>query len=121
MLARDKAARQEDREILALHLNALEGNQLDLRATLGKENVQLLSTSTQPSVLDVNHHNVIAMMVSIRRKIDSLGHSNDPERQFYSHTLEYLSSTSGRQVEPECWMIPSFEVDYGPEIGVGGL
>jgi hypothetical protein len=28
---------------------------------------------------------------------------------------------SGRQVQLEDWMIASFDVDYGPEVGVGGL
>ncbi|KAJ6541259.1 hypothetical protein DFH09DRAFT_1174833 [Mycena vulgaris] len=53
--------------------------------------------------LDVNQSNMIAMM------------------QFYAHALEYLSSSSGKRVEAEDWMIPAFEVDYGPEIGSGGF
>jgi hypothetical protein len=28
---------------------------------------------------------------------------------------------SGRQVQLEDWMISSFDVDYGREVGVGGL
>lgn len=64
---------------------------------------------------------MVAMMVAIQWRLDNLPQSTDPERQFYSHTLHYLSSASGKKVELESWMIPSFEVDYGPEIGAGGL
>jgi hypothetical protein len=28
---------------------------------------------------------------------------------------------SGRQVQLEDWMIVSFDVEYGPEVGAGGL
>jgi hypothetical protein len=28
---------------------------------------------------------------------------------------------SGQQVKLDDWMISSFDVDFGPEIGVGGL
>ncbi|KAJ7142923.1 hypothetical protein C8R44DRAFT_866193 [Mycena epipterygia] len=104
MLSRNKAANEQDNDVLDAHLNALEKNQVDLRATL-----------------EISHHNMIAMMVSLQRRLDSLPYSTDPERQFYSHTLQYLTSVSGKQVELESWMIPSFEVDYGPEIGAGGL
>ncbi|KAJ7080687.1 kinase-like domain-containing protein [Mycena epipterygia] len=96
MLSHDQAAAKEDKDLLEVHLNALEKNQIDL--------------------CKINHHNMIAMMVSIQRRLDNMSHWNDPERQFYSHTLQYLTSASGQQVELESWMIPSFEVDYGHEI-----
>jgi hypothetical protein len=60
------------------------------------------------------------MMVSIERRLDR-HHGNNAEHGFYSYTLHYLRSTSGRQVKLEDWMISSFDVDYGPEIGAGGL
>ncbi|KAJ7142918.1 kinase-like domain-containing protein [Mycena epipterygia] len=104
MLSLNKAANEQDNDVLDAHLNALEKNQVDLRVTL-----------------EISHHNMIAMMVSLQRRLDSLPHSSDPERQFYSHTLQYLTSVSGKRVELESWMIPSFEVDYGPEIGAGGF
>ena len=63
---------------------------------------------------------MLAMMVSIERRLDR--HSrNDAERGFYSHTLHYLRSTSGKIIKLEDWMISAFDVDYGPEIGAGGL
>jgi hypothetical protein len=60
------------------------------------------------------------MMVSLQRQLNKQG-GNSPEQRFYTHTLEYLTSRSGKQVKVEDWMISSFEVDYGVEIGAGGL
>jgi hypothetical protein len=62
----------------------------------------------------------MATMVSLRRR---LNHPSDDDRarQFFSHTLQYLTATSGRQVEIENWMITSYEVEFGPQIGSGGL
>ncbi|KAJ6556841.1 kinase-like domain-containing protein [Mycena vulgaris] len=105
MLKMDEGARIEDAESLATRLDGLERNQRDLR-----------------EALDVNQSNMIAMMVSIQRQLEAQPTpTNNPEQQFYAHALEYLSSTSGKKVEPEDWMIPAFEVDYGPEIGSGGF
>jgi hypothetical protein len=60
------------------------------------------------------------MMVSIQKQLNH--HNVDrAEQTFYAHTLEYLTSRSGQNVKVEDWMISSFEVDYGPEIGKGGL
>ncbi|KAJ6556800.1 kinase-like domain-containing protein [Mycena vulgaris] len=105
MLKKDERARIEDAESLATRLDGLERNQRDLR-----------------EALDVNQSNMIAMMVSIQRRLEAQPTpTNNPEQQFYAHALEYLSSSSGKRVEAEDWMIPAFEVDYGPEIGSGGF
>jgi hypothetical protein len=45
----------------------------------------------------------------------------DPERQFCSRALQYLTTISGRQVEIQNWLITSYEVEFGPQIGSGGL
>lgn len=61
-------------------------------------------------------------MVSIQRRLETQQTAaNPPEQQFYAHALEYLASSSGKRVEAEDWMVPAFEVDYGAEIGSGGL
>lgn len=61
-------------------------------------------------------------MVSLQRRLDTQQTiAAEPEQQFYAHALDYLSSMSGRRVDSEDWMIPAFEVDYGAEIGSGGL
>ncbi|KAJ7495014.1 kinase-like domain-containing protein [Mycena latifolia] len=105
MLKQDETARIEDAESLAARLDSLEKNQLDLR-----------------EALDVNQNNLIAMMVSIQRRLETQPTiTHNPEQQFYAHALEYLSATSGKRVEAEDWMIPAFEVDYGEEIGSGGF
>jgi hypothetical protein len=62
----------------------------------------------------------MSTMVLLQRR---LNHSfdDDREREFFSHTLRYLTTMSGRQVEIENWMITSYEVEFGPQIGSGGL
>ena len=69
---------------------------------------------------DMQQNDVMAMMVSIQRRLDHLS-DGDRERQFFSYALRYLTTASGRQVEMENWMITSYEVEFGRQIGSGGL
>ena len=69
---------------------------------------------------DMQQNDVMAMMVSIQRRLDHLS-GGDRERQFFSYALRYLTTASGRQVEMENWMITSYEVEFGRQIGSGGL
>lgn len=62
----------------------------------------------------------MAMMVSLQRRLD-VRLDSDRELRFYSHSLHHLSTSSGRQIQPEEWMITSYEVEFGQEIGSGGL
>jgi hypothetical protein len=62
----------------------------------------------------------MGMMISLQRRIQR-GVDEDWERRFFAHTLQYLTTSSGRQVEVEDWMITSYEVEFGHEIGSGGL
>jgi hypothetical protein len=62
----------------------------------------------------------MAVMTFLQRQLDQ-GLGGGRERQFLSHSLRYLSITSGYQVKLESWMITSFDVEFGPEIGAGGL
>lgn len=59
-------------------------------------------------------------MVSLQKQLNNQS-IDRAEQKFYTHTLEYLTSRSGKAVKVEDWMIASFEVDYGAEIGAGGL
>jgi hypothetical protein len=68
----------------------------------------------------MQQNNIVVMMVSLQRRLDHPS-DGDRERQFFSHTLEYLTTTSGRQVKMENWMITPYEVEFGPLIGSGGL
>ncbi|KAJ7903252.1 kinase-like domain-containing protein [Mycena leptocephala] len=105
MLQENERARVEDVKVLNARFNVLENNHIELRRTL-----------------DVNQQNMVAMMVSIERRMEEEGRKgNDAEQRFYLHTLQYLTSTSGQEIKVEDWMISSFEVDYGAEIGAGGL
>jgi hypothetical protein len=68
----------------------------------------------------MHQSNVMAMMVSLQRRLDHFS-DGDREQEFFSHALKYLTTASGRQVEMENWMITSYEVEFGPQIGSGGL
>jgi hypothetical protein len=57
------------------------------------------------------------MMVSLQRRLDN----RSDGQQFFSHALRYISTSSGRRVKMEKWMITSYEVEFGPQIGSGGL
>lgn len=60
------------------------------------------------------------ILVCLQRRLDGRW-DGDRERQFFKHVQRYLASCTGNQVDIESWMITSYEVDFGPKIGVGGL
>ncbi|KAJ7154056.1 kinase-like domain-containing protein [Mycena filopes] len=103
MLVDSKRAQERDGEVLHARLLALE-----------KDNVKLLQT------LEVTQHNTITMMVSLQKQLNNKN-VHPAEEQFYTHTLQYLTSKSGQTVIVEEWMISWFEIEYGPEIGAGGF
>ncbi|KAJ7644865.1 kinase-like domain-containing protein [Roridomyces roridus] len=105
MLNDNEQARLEDARALTERFTALENNHNELRREL-----------------DINHKNMLAMMVSIeRRREQNRGALDTSEQRFFSHTLQYLASTSGQHVELEDWMISSFDVEVGVQIGAGGF
>ncbi|KAJ7671144.1 hypothetical protein B0H17DRAFT_1209097 [Mycena rosella] len=103
MLRNNETARIDDAGMLNAQLRGLQQNQDDLR-----------------NVLEINHNNMFAMMAALQRRLN-VAPGNDQEQNFYSHTLQYLTSMSGRSVQLEDWMVASYDVEYGPEIGVGGF
>ncbi|KIM73991.1 hypothetical protein PILCRDRAFT_715514, partial [Piloderma croceum F 1598] len=100
---RNNDAREVDQQVLNEQLLKLETNQQRLMETL-----------------NMHQHNVMSMMVSLKRRLDHLS-DGEREQQFFSHTLRYLTTVSGRQVKMESWMIMSYEVEFGPLIGSGGF
>ncbi|KAJ7605721.1 hypothetical protein FB45DRAFT_952116 [Roridomyces roridus] len=105
MLHANEQARLADVSALAERFEILEKNHDELRREL-----------------DVNNKNIVAMMVSIERRMDrSQNNMNATEQKFYSHTLQYLASTSGQHIELEDWMISQFDVDINIKIGAGGF
>lgn len=71
-------------------------------------------------VLEVNQNNMMSLIVTLQRSLSK--HSkNDREHQFMLHSVRYLTTSSGRQVHIEDWMVTSFEVEFGAQIGSGGL
>lgn len=69
---------------------------------------------------DAHENNVMGIMVSLHRHLAQKS-LDEPERRFFSTSLRYLSTSSGRQVQVESWMVTSYDVEFGPQIGVGGL
>jgi hypothetical protein len=63
---------------------------------------------------------MMAMMVSLEHRLRE-GSDEDVEHRFFTHTLQYLATSSGHQVEIEDWMVTSYEVEFGQVIGSGGL
>ena len=114
-------ARLADQELLHDRLNSIEANQGKLQETLSTSMTHFSSADLRcRCVADVQQNNIVAMMAFLQRQLDeNLGGVR--ERQFYSRTLSYLSTQSGHQIQLEHWMVTSFDVEFGPEIGTGGL
>ncbi|KAJ7271718.1 hypothetical protein C8J57DRAFT_1601299 [Mycena rebaudengoi] len=100
----NEKARLEDVSTLAERFSSLERNHNELRREL-----------------DINNKNMLAIMVSIERRMEENKNRNSPEQNFYAHTLQYLASTTGQHGKLEDCVISPFDVDYGPKIGAGGL
>jgi hypothetical protein len=45
----------------------------------------------------------------------------DRDHAFFTHSLQLLTTFSGRQVELKSWTITSFDVEFSQQIGFGGL
>ncbi|KAJ7268960.1 kinase-like domain-containing protein [Mycena rebaudengoi] len=103
ILVENEKAQARDAADLHTYLSSLEN-----------DNMKLLRT------LEINQNNTIAMMVSLQKQLKNQS-IDRAEQQFYTHTLEYLTSRSGKAVKVEDWMIASYEVEYGEEIGAGGF
>ena len=72
------------------------------------------------SCSDTHGSAVLSMIVSLNRRLDSCSNYN-PERQFFSHLLQYLTAASGLRIELQNWMVTSYDVEFGRQIGSGGL
>jgi hypothetical protein len=64
---------------------------------------------------------MVAMMTSLQKFVmNRLGGERD--RRFFSSTLDYLAEVSGKHVvDIENWAVTTFDVEFGEEIGSGGL
>ena len=116
-------ARLADQKLLHDRLDDLEANVNKLSEALSTSAIGLickLLIMDAPNSPDAQRSEMKAMMVSLQRRLDQrLG--GDRECQFLSHSLAYLYTASGYRVRVENWMITSFDVEFGPVIGEGGL
>jgi hypothetical protein len=69
---------------------------------------------------DAKETNILAMMVSLHRHL-AQQHGVDRERAFFTHSLQLLTTVSGKQVDLSSWTITSYEVEFKRQIGYGGL
>lgn len=69
---------------------------------------------------DPHGHDTAPIVVCLQRRLDGQL-DGDRERQFFKHARHVLASCNEYEVDLESWMITSYEVDFGPRIGVGGL
>ena len=72
-----------------------------------------------PYFADMQHKNAAAILVSLHRQLEKVLDSR--ERQFLAHSFQTVSTLSAQHVSMEDWMVTSYEVDFGPSIGSGGL
>jgi hypothetical protein len=62
----------------------------------------------------------MAMIVTLQRRVDDR-RGDQEELRFLAHCLKFLKTASGQHVDIKPWTITSFDVEFGPLIGVGGL
>jgi len=75
-------------------------------------------------LLELQQGSADAMMLSFQRKLQdqpSDNADNARERQFFKQSLQYLLTRSGQPIEAKNWMVTSLEVEFGYQIGAGGL
>ncbi|KAF8956482.1 kinase-like domain-containing protein [Flammula alnicola] len=101
--AKNDEARMIDQKRLHAHLHELEANQ------------RLLIDA-----LSVVQNSPMAMMATLRRRLEER-RGDQEELRFMIHSLRYLMTMSGQQVDIKPWTITSFDVEFGPLIGAGGL
>jgi hypothetical protein len=118
--ARNDNARAVDQQELNERLTHLETNQQLLMESLSMQLCSIAPAPNSPHYADAHQRNMMAMMVSLQRRLQTSS-DEDRERQFFTHALQRLTTASGRHVEIEEWMITSYEVEFGHEVGSGGL
>ena len=119
---RNDEARLQDQRVLHDRLNELDSSQSNLKEMLRKSLVLSRDGSLYNillALLGAQNHSMEAMMVSLQRILEERS-AGDRELQFISSSVRYLSTISGHRMRRESWMITSFDIEYGREIGSGG-
>ena len=62
-----------------------------------------------------------ALLVCLQATAGKADLDGNRERQFFRHVIQLLNAHNEFEVEVEDWMITSYEVEFGPKIGFGGL
>jgi hypothetical protein len=120
---RNDDARLKDQKALHNRMNELESNHSQLRELFSMSFLLLhpgLMCNIWLVLLGAQHHSLETMMVSLTQIIEERS-GGDRELEFFSRCVGYLSAMSRRQIQRESWMITSFDIEFGSEIGSGGL
>jgi hypothetical protein len=119
--SKNNEARTADQRFLEERLGDLERNQNNLMNALGTSAPSMSFPCDERFFqTDVQENNMMAIQASLQKQLTD-GSATNREQQFYRQSLRHLSILSGIQVELYTWTITAFEVDMGPEIGLGGL
>lgn len=114
-------ARISDRAALHARLAQMESNQKLLIEALSQStnSIHLLSSD---QCIGIQHSSELALMTTLQRRIKDKAPNADPkELEFFSHSLRYLETKTGATVDIQDWTIGPFDVEFGPELGSGGL
>jgi len=120
--SKNNDARDADQLSLINMLDELEADHSQLATILSRSCRSIYeaqSFATNSGYADVYKNDLKTMMVSLKRRL--IGRLGDRERQFFSHTLEYLMAEVGFEAEVEDWIITPYKVEFGHRIGMGGL
>ncbi|KZP31913.1 kinase-like protein [Athelia psychrophila] len=101
--AKNDAAKVEDRNVLYARLDELERDRELLRKTL-----------------EAHQEGMAAMMIAFQTRLQQQL-DGDRERQFFSKSVAYLQTASGRPVKIQDWTVSSFDVQFMRSIASGGF
>ncbi|KZP06260.1 kinase-like protein [Athelia psychrophila] len=97
------AATVEDQNVLYARLDELERDRELLRNTL-----------------EAHQEGMAPIMIAFQKRLEQRL-DGDRERQFFSKSVAYLQTASGRSVKIEDWMVTSFDVEFMLPIASGGF
>ena len=119
--SRNELAQRADQATLHQRFDTLETNHTSLARTLSMfKSRRMSSFCLQIPLSDQQHSSIIAMIVSLKWLLNNTS-DRAREHQFLSHSIRFLTTSSGQHIELENWMVTSFEVEFGPKIGSGSL
>jgi len=119
---RNDEARLKDQKALHDRLNDLDSTQNRLKEMLSMFYLLFcprLVYNRSFTLLGAQSHSMEAMRISLQKILEERS-GGDRELEFVASSVRYLSIASRHHMRRESWMITSFDIEYGREIGSGG-